>query len=80
MDKEALGMVKTRGMVGNIEARDAMLKAANVTLMRKNVLGSGLGTTMVRGDVGAVKVATGAGSAAAKVSEVVSVRVISKPH
>jgi len=81
MNKEALGMVETRGLVGAIEAADAMVKAANVTLMGKEVIGSGLVTVMVRGDVGAVKAAVEAGSAAARrVGELVSVHVIPRPH
>jgi microcompartment protein CcmL/EutN len=65
MDKQALGMVETKGLVGAIEAADAMVKAANVTLVGKEKIGSGLVTVMVRGDVGAVKAATDAGAAAA---------------
>jgi len=81
MNKEALGMVETRGLVGAIEAADAMVKAANVALMGKEVIGSGLVTVMVRGDVGAVKAAVEAGSAAARrVGELVSVHVIPRPH
>ncbi len=81
MDKEALGMVETRGLVGAIEAADAMVKAANVKLIGKEKIGSGLVTVMVRGDVGAVKAATDAGAAAAKrVGELVSVHVIPRPH
>lgn len=81
MDKQALGMVETRGLVGAIEAADAMVKAANVTLMGKEQIGSGLVTVMVRGDVGAVKAAVDAGAAAAKrVGELVSVHVIPRPH
>ena len=79
--KEALGMVETRGLVGAIEAADAMVKAANVTLVGKECIGSGLVTVMVRGDVGAVKAAVEAGSAAAKrVGELVSVHVIPRQH
>ena len=79
--KEALGMVETKGLVANIEAADAMVKAANVTLVGYEKIGSGLVTTMVRGDVGAVKAATDAGAAAAaKVGEVISVHVIPRPH
>ncbi len=79
--KEALGMVETRGLVGAIEAADAMVKAANVTLIGKEKIGSGLVTVMVTGDVGAVKAAVDAGSAAAKrVGELVSVHVIPRPH
>ncbi len=81
MIKEALGMIETRGLVANIEAADAMVKAANVVLVGSKKIGAGLVTTMVRGDVGAVKAATDAGAAAAaKVGEVVSVHVIPRPH
>ncbi|MFL0248707.1 ethanolamine utilization microcompartment protein EutM [Candidatus Clostridium stratigraminis] len=81
MEKEALGMVETRGLIGAIEAADAMVKAANVKLVGKEQIGSGLVTVMVRGDVGAVKAATEAGaSAAKKVGELVSVHVIPRPH
>ena len=78
---EALGMVETKGLVGSIEAADAMVKAANVRLIGKVLVGGGLVTVMVRGDVGAVKAATDAGAAAAKkVGELVSVHVIPRPH
>jgi ethanolamine utilization protein EutM len=78
---DALGMVETRGLVGAIEAADAMVKAANVSLIGSEKIGSGLVTVMVRGDVGAVKAAVDAGAAAAKiVGEVVSVHVIPRPH
>lgn len=81
MQREALGMVETRGLVASIEASDAMVKAANVVLIGNEKIGSGLVTAMVRGDVGAVKAATDAGAAAAaKVGEVVSVHVIPRPH
>ena len=81
MTKEALGMVETRGLVANIEAADAMVKAANVVLVGQQKVGAGLVTAMVRGDVGAVKAATDAGAAAAgKVGEVVSIHVIPRPH
>ena len=81
MEKKALGMVETKGLVGAIEAADAMVKAANVRLIGKERIGSGLVTVMVRGDVGAVKAAVEAGSAAAKrVGEVFSVHVIASPH
>ena len=81
MSNEALGLVETRGLVGAIEAADAMVKAANVVLIGTEKIGSGLVTVMVRGDVGAVKAATDAGCAAAeKVGEVVSVHVIPRPH
>lgn len=81
MGQEALGMIETKGLVGAIEAADSMVKAANVTLIGYEKIGSGLVTVMVRGDVGAVKAATDAGAAAAKrVGEVVSVHVIPRPH
>ena len=77
----ALGMVETRGLVGAIEAADAMVKSANVQLVGKEQIGGGLVTVMVRGDVGAVKSATEAGAAAAeKVGELISVHVIPRPH
>lgn len=77
----ALGMIETRGLVGAVEAADAMVKAANVTLMGRTQVGGGLVTVMVRGDVGAVKAATDAGAAAAKkVGDLVSVHVIPRPH
>ncbi len=78
---EALGLVETRGLVGSIEAADAMVKAANVILIGKEYIGAGYVTVMVRGDVGAVKAATDAGAAAARrVGELVSVHVIPRPH
>ena len=81
MANEALGMVETRGLVGSIEAADAMVKAANVSLIGYEKIGSGLVTVMVRGDVGAVKAATDAGAAAAqRVGELLSVHVIPRPH
>jgi ethanolamine utilization protein EutM len=81
MRGEALGMVETKGLVGAIEAADAMVKAANVVLVGYEKIGSGLVTVMVRGDVGAVKAATDSGAAAAeRVGEVVSVHVIPRPH
>ena len=77
----ALGMFETKGLVGAIEAADAMVKAANVTLIGKQQVGAGLVTVMVRGDVGAVKAATDAGAAAAEnVGELISVHVIPRPH
>lgn len=77
----ALGMVETKGLVGAIEAADAMVKAANVRLIGKQKIGAGLVTVMVRGDVGAVKAATDAGAAAAsRVGELISVHVIPRPH
>jgi ethanolamine utilization protein EutM len=81
MAVEALGMVETRGLVAAIEAADAMVKAANVTLIGTERIGSGLVTVMVRGDVGAVQAATEAGSAAgSRLGELVSVHVIPRPH
>jgi ethanolamine utilization protein EutM len=78
---EALGMIETRGLVGAIEASDAMLKAANVRLIGYERIGRGYVTSYVKGDVAAVKSATDAGAnAAAKVGEVVSVHVIPRPH
>ncbi|MFR2897967.1 BMC domain-containing protein [Hungatella sp.] len=77
----ALGMIETKGLVGAIEAADAMVKAADVTLIGKEHIGGGLVTVMVRGDVAAVKAATDAGAAAAgKVGNLVSVHVIPRPH
>ena len=81
MAQEALGMVETRGLVAAIEAADAMLKYAEVTLVGTEKIGSGLVSVMVRGDVGAVKAATEAGSSAAqKLGELVAVHVIPRPH
>ena len=78
---QALGMVETKGLVGSIEAADAMVKAANVTLIGKEFVGGGLVTVMVRGDVGAVKAATDAGAeAASRIGELLSVHVIPRPH
>jgi len=78
---EALGMVETRGLIGAIEAADAMVKAANVKLIGKSQIGAGLVTVMVRGDVGAVKASVEAGAAAAKrVGELYGVHVIPRPH
>lgn len=77
----ALGMIETRGLVGAIEAADAMVKAASVTIVGQKQAGGGLITTLVRGEVGAVKAATDAGATSAnKVGEVVSVHVIARPH
>lgn len=79
--QSALGMVETRGLVGAIEAADAMVKAANVQLVGSEYIGGGYVTVMVRGDVGAVKAATDAGAAAANaIGDVVSVHVIARPH
>ena len=78
---KALGMIETRGLVASIEAADAMVKAANVTLQCKEHVGGGLVTIMVRGDVGAVKAATDAGAAAAeRVGTLISVHAIPRPH
>ena len=78
---QALGMIETKGLIGAIEAADAMVKAANVKLIGKVHVGGGLVTVMVRGDVGAVKAATDAGAAAAsRVGELLSVHVIPRPH
>ena len=81
MDTNSLGMIETKGLIGAIEAADAMVKSANVQLVGKEQVGGGLVTVMVRGDVGAVKAATDAGAAAAeKVGELISVHVIPRPH
>ena len=81
MSRESLGMIETKGLVGAIEAADAMVKSANVFLVGYEKIGSGLVTVIVRGDVGAVKAATDAGAAAAgKVGQVLSVHVIPRPH
>lgn len=81
MNKEALGMIETKGLIGSVEAADAMVKAANVVLIGKEYIGGGFVTVMVRGDVGAVKAATDAGAAAARrVGELISVHVIPRPH
>ncbi|MDY2960298.1 MAG: ethanolamine utilization microcompartment protein EutM [Hornefia sp.] len=78
---QALGMIETKGLVGSIEAADAMVKAANVSLIGKVHVGGGLVTVMVRGDVGAVKAAVDAGAAAAeRVGELISIHVIPRPH
>ena len=77
----ALGMIETRGLVASIEAADAMVKAASVTIVAQTKAGGGVVSTLVRGEVGAVKAATDAGATAAnKVGEVVSVHVIARPH
>ena len=79
--ENALGLIETKGLVGTIEAADAMVKAAPVSLLGKEKVGGGYVTVMVRGDVGAVKAATDAGAAAAeRVGELVSVHVIPRPH
>jgi ethanolamine utilization protein EutM len=80
MAREALGMIETKGLVGAIEAADAMVKAANVTLVGRELVGGGLVSVMVRGDVGAVKAATEAGAeAAGRVGQLISVHVIPRP-
>ena len=79
--KQALGMIETKGLVGSVEAADAMVKAANVRLIGKVQVGGGLVTVMVCGDVGAVKAAVDAGAAAAsRVGELISTHVIPRPH
>lgn len=81
MSGEAIGLIETKGLVGSIEAADAMVKAANVSLMGEERIGGGYVTVIVNGDVGAVKAAVDAGAAAAKrVGELVSVHVIPRPH
>ncbi len=81
MASEALGLVETKGLIGSVEAADAMVKAANVVLIGKEYIGAGYVTVMVRGDVGAVKAATDAGAAAARrVGELIAVHVIPRPH
>ena len=79
--QSALGMIETRGLVAAIEAADAMVKAASVTIISQTKAGGGLVSTLVRGEVGAVKAAADAGAVAAnKIGEVVSVHVIPRPH
>jgi ethanolamine utilization protein EutM len=81
MTSDALGMVETRGLIGSVEAADAMVKTAHVVLIGKEYIGAGYVTVLVRGDVGAVKAATDAGAAAARrVGELISVHVIPRPH
>ena len=81
MTLEALGMVETKGLIGSVEAADAMVKAANVILIGKEYIGAGYVTVLARGDVGAIKAATDAAAAAARrVGELVSVHVIPRPH
>jgi ethanolamine utilization protein EutM len=78
---EAIGMVETKGYVGSVEASDAMVKAANVTLIKTVPIGGGMITVLARGDVGSVKAAVDAGSkAAAKVGELISSHIIARPH
>ena len=80
-EKQALGMIETKGLVGAIEAADAMVKAANVTLIGRVIVGGALVTVFVRGDVGATKAAVDAGAAAAdRVGALISTHVISRPH
>jgi len=79
MPFEALGMIETKGLIGAVEAADAMVKTANVVLVGKEYIGAGYVTVMVHGDVGAVKAATDA-AAARRVGELVSVHVIPRPH
>lgn len=81
MSYEALGMIETKGFIGSVEAADAMVKTANVTLVGNKYIGAGFVTVCVRGDVGAVKAATDAGAAAARrVGELISVHVIPSLH
>ena len=81
MNHQALGFVETKGMVGLVEASDAMCKAANVELVRRIQIGGGYVTTIVRGDVGSVRAAVDAGAQAAKaVGELVTSHVIPRPH
>ena len=81
MSQDALGLVETKGLIGSVEAADAMVKAANVVLIGKEYIGAGYVTVMCRGDVGAVKAATDAAAAAARrVGELISVHVIPRPH
>ncbi|MCL5098372.1 MAG: BMC domain-containing protein [Candidatus Omnitrophica bacterium] len=78
---EAIGMIETKGYVGSVEASDAMVKAANVSLVRTISIGGGMITVLVRGDVGSVKAAVDAGSkAAGKVGELISSHIIARPH
>ena len=81
MAQESLGLIETRGLTAAIEAADAMVKAAEVTLVGTEKIGSGLVSVMVRGDVGAVKAAVEAGgAAAARLGEVIATHVIPRPH
>lgn len=80
-EKQALGMIETKGLVGAVEAADAMVKAANVTLIGRVIVGGALVTVFVRGDVGTTKAAVDAGAAAAdRVGELISTHVIPRPH
>jgi ethanolamine utilization protein EutM len=79
--QSAIGLIETKGLIGSIEAADAMVKAANVSLLGEERIGGGYVTVIIEGDVGAVKAATDAGAAAAKrVGELISVHVIPRPH
>jgi ethanolamine utilization protein EutM len=81
MAQQAIGMIETKGYVGSVEASDAMVKAANVTLIKTISIGGGLITVLCKGDVGSVKAAVDAGAkAAAKVGELVSSHVLARPH
>ena len=81
MSGEAIGMIETKGLVSQIEASDAMLKAANVTLVKQVQIGGGLVTTVIRGDVGSVRAAVDAGAtAASKTGELLSAHLISRPE
>jgi ethanolamine utilization protein EutM len=81
MNQEAIGMIETRGYVGSVEASDAMVKAANVTLVKTIAIGGGLITVFATGDVGSVKAAVDAGAkAAGKVGELVSSHILARPH
>jgi ethanolamine utilization protein EutM len=81
MSQEALGMIETRGYVGSVEASDAMVKAANVTLVKTISIGGGLITVLATGDVGSVKAAVDAGAkAAGKVGELISSHILARPH
>lgn len=78
---EALGMIETKGYVGSVEASDAMVKAANVTLVKTIAIGGGMITVLAKGDVGSVKAAVEAGAnAAGKVGELISSHIIARPH
>ena len=78
---DSIGMVETRGYVGSVEASDAMVKAANVTLVRQIQIGGGFVTVIVKGDVGSVRAAVDAGSEAAKrVGELICSHIIARPH
>jgi ethanolamine utilization protein EutM len=81
MSNQAIGMIETRGYVAALASADAMVKAANVEIVSRNEVGGGLVSVVIKGDVGAVKAATEAGSeAASQIGEVVAVHVIPRPH